>query len=596
MRQWAVAIVVAIATVLGGVATISAQENRMSLAEAIRGFEAASHTTFRGAPDDWTTHHVIFSQPEAGSSAEARVQQDPRYWLQRIRLLSSDALSPDAEATADAAAAKRKLRAPRRIRRDWAVSMGSGATSGAGTFAAKFPLSTVGSSNCGTDFVVYNTGLAGSKTQASIVAFNNLYKSPTCSGTVPGTYWAFNTGGTIVTSVVLSLEGTQIAFVQTTAGKASLVVLKWAAGGTITAPGTPTQSASYPSCTAPCMITLPFNGSPNDTTSSPFWDPGGSDTAFVGDSVGKLHKFSPVFGGGTPAEITSGGFPVTVSQSMPAQALASPVYDSGTGQVFVGDGHTAGGSNDGEVHAVLASNGTISNSAATICHGIGYTDGPLLDPSAGELYFSCGNDHGGGAACPSGNACVRQFPENFASGSAGTPESLGTGADAHIFPGAFDNIYQTSASASSPTGNLYVCGNPGGDPTLYRVPIASNAIGVPVTITALTTKGTNCAPVSEFFNSTTSTDWLFLGVSASGNRTGCSGACVYSFNATSALTAGTNATSGLAAAAGPSGIIVDNIGAAASTVANIYLSTLGNQACTGGTGGCAEQATQSGLM
>ena len=41
-----------------------------------------------------------------------------------------------------------------------------------------------------------------------------------------------------------------------------------------------------------------------------------------------------------------------------------------------------------------------------------------------------------------------------------------------------------------------------------------------------------------------------------------------------------------------SGIVVDNAAAGAS---NIYFSTLLNQSCTGGTGGCAVSATQAAL-
>ena len=57
--------------------------------------------------------------------------------------------------------------------------------------------------------MIYNTSVAASGTQASIVAYDNLYTG--CTGTVPSTYWAYNTGGTIATSVVLSFDGTQIA-------------------------------------------------------------------------------------------------------------------------------------------------------------------------------------------------------------------------------------------------------------------------------------------------------------------------------------------------------------------------------------------------
>jgi len=54
--------------------------------------------------------------------------------------------------------------------------------------------------------------LAGAAGQASIIAYNDVYSG---CGTVPSVSWAYNTnGGTISTSVALSLDGTQLAFVQ----------------------------------------------------------------------------------------------------------------------------------------------------------------------------------------------------------------------------------------------------------------------------------------------------------------------------------------------------------------------------------------------
>ena len=51
----------------------------------------------------------------------------------------------------------------------------------------------------------------------------------------------------------------------------------------------------------------------------------------------------------------------------------------------------------------------------------------------------------------------------------------------------------------------------------------------------------------------------------------------------------------LPAAGGTSAIVVDNAVSTITGASQIYYSTLGNQACTGGTGGCAIQASQSGL-
>ena len=71
-----------------------------------------------------------------------------------------------------------------------------------------------------------------------------------------------------------------------------------------------------------------------------------------------------------------------------------------------------------------------------------------------------------------------------------------------------------------------------------------------------------------------------------------------SFNASgftngSPISTSTNASAGLASAGGSSAIIIDNAAGVAGA-SQIYFSTLSNQSCTGGSGGCAVQASQSG--
>jgi hypothetical protein len=60
---------------------------------------------------------------------------------------------------------------------------------------------------------------------------------------------------------------------------------------------------------------------------------------------------------------------------------------------------------------------------------------------------------------------------------------------------------------------------------------------------------------------------------------------------------GAVATASIAAAGGSSGIIVDNTVSTPAGASQVYFSTQGNQTCTtsGGTGGCAIQASQSVL-
>ncbi len=132
-----------------------------------------------------------------------------------------------------------------KVHGDWSENMGSGASVGAGNYPAKYSFST-STANCASaaspDFVVFSTGLQSSGTVASIVAYDNLYSG--CAGPVPQTYFAYNTtataAGTIKTSPVFSLDGSQLAFVQTDGLHGTVILLKWAANtGTIASPATP---------------------------------------------------------------------------------------------------------------------------------------------------------------------------------------------------------------------------------------------------------------------------------------------------------------------------------------------------------------------
>ena len=118
-----------------------------------------------------------------------------------------------------------------------------------------------------------------------------------------------------------------------------------------------------------------------------------------------------------------------------------------------------------------------------------------------------------------------------------------------------------------------------------------------VTRGALGTTAAQHGPLSDV--TIPALDWLFLGVTANGNDTGCTGACLYSYYIGGATPG--NSTSGIAAAGGTSGIIIDN-GYTSDGASQVYYTTLSPQSCTGnsvpkgaGTGTCAIQASQSGL-
>jgi hypothetical protein len=446
---------------------------------------------------------------------------------------------------------------------------------------------------------------------ATIGAFDNLYSS--CTGTVPTTYWAYNTGtaGGVLTSPVLSGDGTQIAFIQNTATGSTLVLLKWAASsGDFTTPVTLTSqvsAAAYNTCVAPCMYTIAFstaNGGAAalDTNSSPFYDYA-NDAIYVGEDDGFLHKFNPVFHG-APAEITS----TTGANLWPAginsgKVLTSPVFDDGPGEVYVGDDtgvlyrvdSTIGGGTGG----VVAS-GTIGGVA-------GIDDSPVVDVTLGNVYVFIRRDITGA----NGRARVYRFATNFGAGTMGI-ENVAVSSNSTVpvtafYAGDFDNIYYSSAGG---TGNMYVCGtglqNGTTRAALWQIPITLGALGAPVEGPQLTTANVACSPVTEFNNG--ATDRMFLSVTASavtgsttsGAAINCvaGGGCIMSFDITTSagwgVTTGTSATA--AVAGGASGVVVDN-SSATGGASQVYFTPLKDQTCatSGGTGGCAIQASQSAL-
>jgi len=547
----------------------SALLGQMSQGQTSEDSQAVVHL-----PTDWSHHHLLFSNPATAEQLK-RVQQEPRYWQQLFR--RSQATPSEAElfgtlpfelphgSKASSASKNHKLK------RDWSVSLGSAsATVGAGQYPGKFGFD-VTTYDCAKDFVVFNTGLAGANNQASIIAYNNLYSG--CGGTVPSVYWAYNTGGTITSSVTLSEDGTQLAFVQAQTGPTAtkLVLLKWKASTTetATAPMTLTASGSYRGCTLPCETTITFKSTagtdptPADSYSFPFYDFSGSDNLYVGDNAGYLHQFTGVFEGITPKENTTAPWPVEVGTA----PLSSPIFDPTSGNVFVTTSWQLSNDSGARLTAVCASatcavgsngNGAVgigtttpsnvlgpTTSAGSACHGTGASgdgapsmrlDAPVVDPVAGRVYAFLGNDGNGNSAVIQFSTTVGTGTGDFSYHSCGAESTIGAASTGNattpaipVFAGTFDNAYFNS-SGSSPSGNLYVCGNTSADATLYRVPINSNAMGTAASVVAVTSAGTTCSPVTEVFNSTN--DLLFLSAEASGASPTCTAGCVYATNVT----------------------------------------------------------------
>jgi hypothetical protein len=61
-----------------------------------------------------------------------------------------------------------------------------------------------------------------------------------------------------------------------------------------------------------------------------------------------------------------------------------------------------------------------------------------------------------------------------------------------------------------------------------------------------------CSPVTSFFNSTTTINWLLVSIPGRGSQSSCTATgCIYSFNATAAHTAGATPSAGCLRLAAP---------------------------------------------
>jgi hypothetical protein len=491
-----------------------------------------------GIPTDWTHRHVIFSQPSTPEEF-ARVAGDPRFmqqWYRQRPVLVSNGESNDLPNPLLGESAGENPDLTRASGHDWSQDLGSGASVGAGNFPAKYSFRTSGaqcSNGTPPDYVVFATGLAGSGIQASIVAYDNLYSS--CTGTVPSVYWAYDTGtgAKIETSPTISGDGTQVAFVQSLSNAGSVVILKWAASTsesvTSPLPLTAVSNASYPNCTAPCMTEVALEnglgGAVDDTTSSVFPDYT-HDIIWVGGASGWLHKITGVFRG-VPTEVKTGGFPVQLSTN----SLSSPVYDFASGYVFVGDVGPSGG-----YFYQVNPNTAVVNTSARLDHSMGITAGPIVDSTNEKVYVFVSND--GSTACLPGSQPCTGVYQFSATGnlSSDTEVAVGTSSvsPSPMYEGAFDQGYTGSFTA---TGHLYVCGNTGGPPILYQIPITSGTMGAVVSGPVISNSNTWCSPVSDVPNpsatsggNATGNEWIFASTKASGLGNNCvAGGCIMNF-------------------------------------------------------------------
>ena len=464
-------------------------------------------------PMDWSTRHVVYTgNSKAGSVIDqiSKAKNDPRLfnsWLLQGHLptgqtstpakaatsrssLATPAISAASTASRGSVSVASMARKTATVKRDWSLTLGSGFVA-PNMYPAKYNFdisSPLSATNCTSDFVVFGLDVAGSGTQANLVGVDELYSGSLTGalcGTAPNVKWAYNvttlTGGKVTTSPILSLDGTQVAFVESNGSASVLHVLKWYANpttdtdGTVAAPVVPTvvAAASYSGCTAPCMVSVPF-GSAGTTLSSPFYDYEPDDTLWIGNDNGLLFQISGVFFG-TPEVSTANGWSTSGIQVSTAVngsiKMTGPLWDSNSGYIFVGGA-------DGNLYAVDATSPAVQHHitiGSSSANGGGIVESPLIDGSNGTVFaFAAANaaDVLGTTLAANTQAVVVQAQTNPPLGS---PQlaTIGQGSKGttalNLLQGAFDNTYWNWSGSGANAGYLYMIGTAASatSPTLY---------------------------------------------------------------------------------------------------------------------------------
>ena len=599
---------------------------------------------------DWSNRHILYPQ---GNSLRALAlsQRDPRAYWNYLRLSQA---AEERNARLDSSRPMRPVRVVRE-HADWSAALGAAGTA-PNMFPAKYSFNVNATPSCTSDYAVFAINVAPSGTQANIAAFNNLYSgagaAPTCStpiaaspagateagttvtiktssahgytvnetvtvagagvagyngtwlvtsvpttttftyttaaglaasggGTASGptVAWAFEAGTTrLRSSPIISLDGTKVAFVSGSNPAIFYVLTPGAApgpSGTVTAPATPAAAQL-------ASVTLTTGA---DSDSSPFVDYY-NDIAYVGTNNGRVFKITGVFTG-TP---TLAGAPWPLLAG--ATTLTGPVIDFNTGNLFVG-------SANGNLYGFNPATGAaIASSPLAVGSGRadgGITDSPVVDVTNGLLYVATGDNAAiGGHALETNAIVVQASTSSFATVQVAT---IGTTEVAPIHAGAFNAAYFSGSANGIGTTSawyFYVCGVNAAvntRPFLYRVgftgtPPVMNTTVDATSVQLSTNNGEVCSPLTEFQNGV---DRLFLGLLTS--------AQVEFFDISTTTTptrGGTGAVAPVAEAGGTSGIIVDNVSAAAQA-SSIYFTTQANSANCG-THRCAVKLTQGGLQ
>jgi hypothetical protein len=557
-----------------------------------------------GRVQDWSYHHVTMSGGLPAADLE-RAKTEPRMLF---RLVERNRFSASGENRRFG----RGGRDPRRpvrsqsagLKIDWSIPLGAGIVA-PDMFPAKYSFDIAAAPSCANDYVVYGLNVAGvNNGQANLVGVKNLYSGTGgLCGASPTVNWAYNgstSGGAVLTSPVISLDGQRIAYVESAAAATVFHILTWRAGqGTsATAAVTPTLNGSCTGTialpTSSCLKSVTLSSSSSDTLSSP-WIDYQTDKAFVGTNDGKIYRISCVFNcvlNSNPTIDWTYSLPVAGTGGAAAQPNG-PLYDYPSGRLFVGD-------QLGELWVINAKGATPTLNAGPVMIGgggctttnppgrtgtpapctanggsFGIADTVIMD-SAGasqRIFAFSGNDGTAGAS-----AVVAQVKMDF-TGLVRTHIGLGsvgnTTTNVNIHNGAFDNNY---FGATPSTGELFVCGTGPGDTNPYHYWIGFTAYPVmnstPTGSIARspTAAGLACAPFTEIYNPNIDLgngdhDLLISGLMGAGTN----GQIITNDISSGSIAVG---LSNVNYPGGVSGIIVDNI-STSGQAASVYFSTQG---------------------
>ncbi len=554
-------------------------------------------------PYDWSQHHVVF--PAAGSAErQATIDQDVRYHLQQMRR------------TVQQFELESRSQPGNPLQSDWQEAIGDKPYKVKRShYPAKYSSNVLNPiPSCANDYVVYTLPHAGAG-KFNVVAYNNLYTNSTsnglCPGTAPAVLFAYNASqnhGKLLTSPALSLDGTQIAFIEN-ASSAQLHILKWYAGDKSAAFPQPFNSSPLANCAtngavAPCEYSVTYSTT-KATRSAPYIDYTG-DTAYVSDDAGNVSAIHPIFGAtpANPPKVVS-GYPLTPGSGV----MTEPVFDSVSGNVFVADstklyyirtpasvaGTCASGSRPPCVGSGSQTISTGSGAGSTL-------EAPIVDSTNGWVFaFAWSGDSYQGATIVQSNTELSVLNVADISGDGGSTSTK-------MFDGVFDNNYYNNAAS----GKLYACGENGAGHfgTLWAAGFtragmkSGKAAFGPLNLTAASVSdgGPVCSSLGEFYNQTAGKDYLFAGVASDCAFGGASTGCIFSFDITNSFPAAPLAD--YPSPGGSSGIIADNVTGSLTGAASIYYLSRkppGPAApCTvytGGTntdGNCAGKLVQSG--